>query len=48
MEGEFIAAVETLTGRTVRVFLSQLHLSPEVDVDVEVFVFEPEPGGAQR
>lgn len=40
MEEEFVAAVERLTGRRVRAFLSQVHLSPEVDV--EVFVFEPE------
>ena len=41
-EPEFIAAVEMLTGRTVRAFLSQVHLAPEVDI--EVFVFEPELG----
>jgi uncharacterized protein YbcI len=40
MEGEFTAAVERLTGRTVRAFLSQVHLDPEVDI--EVFVLEPE------
>jgi len=40
MEGEFTAAVERLSGRTVRAFLSQVHLDPEIDV--EVFVLEPE------
>lgn len=40
MEGEFTAAVEKITNRTVRAFLSQVHLDPEIDV--EVFIFEPE------
>jgi len=46
MEPEFIAAVEKLTGRTVRAFLSQVHLAPEVDI--EVFVFEPELGDTRQ
>jgi uncharacterized protein YbcI len=40
MEVELTAAVERLTGRTVRAFLSQVHLDPEIDI--EVFVLEPE------
>lgn len=40
MEGEFTTAVERLTGRKVRAFLSQVHLVPEVDI--EVFVLDPE------
>jgi len=40
MEGELTAAVERVTGRAVRAFLSQVHLDPEIDI--EVFVLEPE------
>jgi uncharacterized protein YbcI len=47
MESRFVAAVETTTGRTVRAFLSQTHIEP--DISCEVFVLEPagsEPGDA--
>ena len=40
MEGPLTAAVERLTGRRVRAFLSQVHLDKEIDI--EVFVFDPE------
>lgn len=40
MEVQFSTAVEALTGRRVRAFLSQVHLDPEIDI--EVFVLEPE------
>lgn len=43
MEDEFTAAVERLTGRRVRAFLSQVHVDP--DIDVEVFVLEPTKDG---
>jgi uncharacterized protein YbcI len=38
--GAFIGAVEEITGRKVRAFLSQIHFQP--DVAVEVFLLEPE------
>jgi uncharacterized protein YbcI len=41
MEDELVAAVERLTGRTVRTFLSGL--STHGESAVEVFVLEPEP-----
>jgi uncharacterized protein YbcI len=41
METEFIGAVERITARSVRAYLSQVHLAPEVDI--EVFVMEPLP-----
>jgi uncharacterized protein YbcI len=43
MGEEFCAAVEGITGRRVRAFLSQVHLEP--DIDVEVFVLEPRRNG---
>jgi uncharacterized protein YbcI len=42
MEDQFTAAVERVTGRRVRAFLSQVHVDP--DIDVEVFVLEPAKG----
>ena len=42
MEDQFTAAVERVTGRRVRAFLSQVHLNP--DIDVEIFVLEPPKG----
>jgi uncharacterized protein YbcI len=42
MEGEFSAAVERLSGRRVRAFLSQVHLDP--DVAIEIFMLEPASG----
>jgi uncharacterized protein YbcI len=48
MEHEFRAAVEEITGRKVRAFLSQVTFDP--DISVEVFVLErdgadPAPDG---
>jgi len=48
MEPEFRAAVEKITGRSVRAFLSQVTFEP--DISVEVFVLnrngaEPAPDG---
>jgi len=48
MEGEFRGAVEEITGRKVRAFLSQVTFEP--DISVEVFVLEkngadPAPDG---
>ena len=40
MEGQLTAAVERLTGRRVRAFLSQVHLDQEIDI--EVFVLAPQ------
>ena len=42
--GEFIGAVEEITGRRVRAFLSQVHWDP--DVAVEIFLFDPLPSEA--
>jgi hypothetical protein len=39
MESRFTDAVEGTTGRTVRAFLSQTHIAP--DISCEVFVLEP-------
>ena len=39
MESRFVDAVEGTTGRTVRAFLSQTHIAP--DISCEVFVLEP-------
>jgi uncharacterized protein YbcI len=36
----FVAAVERITGRQVRAFMSQVHFNP--DVAVEIFLLEPE------
>jgi uncharacterized protein YbcI len=36
---EFVGAVEEITGRRVRAFLSQVHQDP--DVGIEVFLFDP-------
>jgi uncharacterized protein YbcI len=44
MEDRFRAIVEEVTGRTVRAFLSQVSLEP--DISVEVFVLEH--GGTER
>lgn len=40
MAPRFVAIVEEVLGRRVEVFLSQVSLSPEVDV--EVFILEPQ------
>jgi uncharacterized protein YbcI len=40
MEKKFCQAVEEITGRRVRAFLSQTHIDP--DVAVEIFLLEPE------
>ena len=37
---DFIALVEEATGRSVRAFVSQIHVDPELAV--ELFLFEPE------
>lgn len=42
VSGDFIALVESITGRQVRAFLSQIHLEPELAV--ELFLFEPDNG----
>jgi len=42
MEGRFVEAIETATGRSVRAFLSQTHIAP--DISCEVFVLEPRAG----
>jgi len=39
----FISTVEQLTARTVRAFLSQVHVDP--DMAIEVFILEPAPHG---
>jgi uncharacterized protein YbcI len=39
MRERFTAAVQEATGRTVRAFLSEVHLDP--DISVEIFVLEP-------
>ena len=39
MKTRFIQAVEAATSRTVRAFLSQTHIAP--DISCEVFVLEP-------
>jgi hypothetical protein len=38
MESRFVEAIEGATGRTVRAFLSQTHIAP--DISCEVFVLE--------
>ena len=40
----FVAAIEAVTGRTVRAFMSQIHFDP--DVAVEIFLLEPEEDDA--
>ena len=40
---EAIAAVETATGRTVRLLLSDI--APEEGVAIQLFLFEPEADG---
>jgi uncharacterized protein YbcI len=40
METRFVAAVEDVTGRKVRSFLSQVTFDP--DISVEIFVLEPD------
>jgi uncharacterized protein YbcI len=42
LHDEFVATVERVTGRTVRAFMSQVHLEP--DVAAELFLFEPLDG----
>jgi uncharacterized protein YbcI len=37
---EFIEVIEEISGRTVRAFISEIHLDPELEV--ELFLFEPE------
>ncbi len=44
METRFVSTVEEISGRSVRAFLSQVSLEP--DISVEVFVLEP--GDADR
>jgi uncharacterized protein YbcI len=39
---DFIELVESITGRRVKAFLSQIHLEPELAV--ELFLFEPDNG----
>lgn len=39
METRFVHAIETATERTVRAFLSQTHIAP--DISCEIFVLEP-------
>ena len=43
--GEFVRAVEEITGRKVRAFLSESHTDP--DLAVEVFLLEPDIGSPQ-
>jgi uncharacterized protein YbcI len=42
MKAPFVAAIEEITGRKVRAFLSQVTFDP--DISVEVFVLEPNHG----
>jgi len=42
MRDRFITIIEETTGRTVRAFLSQNHVGP--DIAAEVFLLEPEGG----
>ena len=37
---QFVGAVEEITGRKVRAFMSQVHFDP--DIAVEIFLLEPE------
>jgi hypothetical protein len=47
MEDELVAMVEAETGRKVRAFMSDNHVSP--DVAVEVFLLEPlDPGNGDQ
>jgi uncharacterized protein YbcI len=39
LRSEFVGAVEKVTGRKVRAFMSEVHQDP--DVSVEIFVLEP-------
>ncbi len=39
MRDEFVGVVESVTGRTVRAFMSTIHIDPEVAI--EVFLFDP-------
>jgi uncharacterized protein YbcI len=41
MRDEYVRIIEEATGRKVRAFLSQNHVSP--DIAAEIFVLEPEP-----
>jgi len=41
MRDTYVAIVEEATGRKVRAFMSQNHISP--DIAVEIFVLEPLP-----
>jgi uncharacterized protein YbcI len=42
MQHRFIAAVERLSGRGVRAFISNSHVDP--DVEIELFMLKPTPG----
>ena len=42
MREEFVGVVERVTGRTVRAFMSSIHVDPEIAM--EVFLFEPPDG----
>ena len=39
MRDEFVGVVESVTGRSVRAFMSTIHVDPEVAI--EVFLFDP-------
>jgi uncharacterized protein YbcI len=41
VEAQFVEAVETASGRTVKAFFSQIHI--ESDSAAELFLFEPQP-----
>lgn len=45
VRGEFISVVERITGRTVRVFLSQVDV--DANLALEFFIFEPEDSAAR-
>jgi uncharacterized protein YbcI len=42
MRETYVAIIEGVTGRTVRAFLSQNHIAP--DIAAEIFVLDVEPG----
>jgi len=46
MEERFTTVVEEATGRTVRAYLCQVHVNP--DVAVELFMLEPDSGRADH
>jgi uncharacterized protein YbcI len=43
---QFVALVENATGRTVRAFISEINIDPELAV--ELFMFEPDTSGADQ